>query len=556
MSMKPSRVIWPLVICGLMLAPERITEVLAAQGDAAQSARIPELPRLYIDTTYLPPSKKTIHVPQGSSFQAALNAAQPGDTITLQAGTTYRGPFTLPNKPGTDWIYIQSSHYSSLPPPGSRVGPGDAANMPKLVTASPPYGITTSPGAHHFRFVGIEITPSSRTFLGAIVNLGNSNETSVSQLPHHIIFDRCYVHGDPAVGSNKGIAANANDVSVIDSYISDLKSTTNPDTNAIWTFNSAGPIKIMNNYLEAGGENVMIGGAAPTIVNQVPSDIEIRRNHIKKPLSWMVGDSRYAGTRILVKNLIEFKLGRRVLVDGNVLENSWPDAQAGYAFMITPRNENGSAPWSVVQDLTITNNIIRRAASGVAMSGRDDPRRPTIPTARVLIANNLFEDIGVSMGGEGRLFLVTNGMVDLTIEHNTALNRGSFIVSDGSPAHIGFIYRNNIVSNGAYGLMALGKFGSGALNGSFPGAVFEKNVIIGPWPSAGGLTIGHYSGYPNNFFPHSTSQVGFINQTRGNYRLSAASPYRNAATDGRDIGAHIGTIEAATAGVVLRARAE
>jgi hypothetical protein len=224
--------------------------------------------------------------------------------------------------------------------------------------------------------------------------------------------------------------------------------------------------------------------------------------------------------------------------------------------MITPRNENGSAPWSVVQDLTITNNIIRRAASGVAMSGRDNPPRTTIPTARVRIANNLFEDIGVSMGGEGRLFLLTNGIADLTIEHNTALNRGSFIVSDGSPAHIGFIYRNNIVSNGAYGLMAMGKFGSSALNGSFPGAVFQKNVVIGPWPSSAGVTIGHYSAYPNNFFPHSTSQVGFINQTRGNYRLSASSPYRNAATDKADIGAQMRALEAATAGVALTTRDE
>ena len=38
--------------------------------------------------------------------------------------------------------------------------------------------------------------------------------------------------------------------------------------------------------------------------------------------------------------------------------------------------------------------------------------------------------------------------------------------------------------------------------------------------------------------------------SHGNYRLGPASPYKNAATDGKDPGAAIDALEAATAGAV------
>ena len=73
-------------------------------------------------------------MPAGGDFQAALNAAQPGDVITLQAGASYPGPFTLPNKPGQDWITVRTSAPdSSLPPPGTRIDPSYASVLPKIV---------------------------------------------------------------------------------------------------------------------------------------------------------------------------------------------------------------------------------------------------------------------------------------------------------------------------------------------------------------------------------------------------------------------------------------
>jgi hypothetical protein len=46
-----------------------------------------------------------------------------------------------------------------------------------------------------------------------------------------------------------------------------------------------------------------------------------------------------------------------VLVEGNMFENSWVADQPGYPIVITPRNQSGTAPWSVVQRVTFQLNL-------------------------------------------------------------------------------------------------------------------------------------------------------------------------------------------------------
>jgi hypothetical protein len=93
----------------------------------------------------------------------------------------------------------------------------------------------------------------------------------------------------------------------------------------------------------------------------------------------------------------------------------------------------------------------------------------------------------------------------------------------------GFVFTNNIIPDNSWAVM-----GSGAAEGTdtlmkyFPGAVFQKNVLI----------AGNGAAYPaSNYFPPSVSAVGFVDVAGGNYTLSATSPYKNAGTDGADIGA-------------------
>src|SRR5262245_34925254 len=143
------------IVCR-MIRIASVSLVLGIQFPTIAAAALPALPNVYLDTTYVAPTGVTRPVSAGGDLQAALNAAQPGDLIVLQAGATFTGNFTLPNKGGSGWIYVQSSAYSSLPTPGTRVAPSNASLMPKIVSPnvnSP--AITTADGAHHFRFVGI-----------------------------------------------------------------------------------------------------------------------------------------------------------------------------------------------------------------------------------------------------------------------------------------------------------------------------------------------------------------------------------------------------------------
>jgi hypothetical protein len=503
---------------------------------SGQAAQLPALPQTFIDTTYSPPSGTTINVPAGGNFQQALNNAVPGNTIVLEAGATYVGPYTLPNKTGAGWIYIRSSAYANLPPPGTRVSVTDAVNMPKITVAANQGGtIETALQAHHYRFVGIEFRPVANNFVFNLIDIGSSSQAIQANLPNNITFDRCYIHGDPALGSRRGIAMNGSFIAVIDSYISDFKEK-GADTQAVWSSNGAGPFKIVNNYLEAAGENVMFGGAEPAVANLVPSDIEIRRNHISKPLSWI-------GAGWTIKNLMEFKNARRILVEGNLFENSWAAAQDGEGIVVTPRNEDGGAPWSATQDITIRLNKILNVGKGFNLSGRDTNFQSQV-TQRVLFENNVVV-VTRLQNATGRIFQVTNGPVDTTIRHNTALitvNGGATGFSENQVSVADqFDFRDNIVSRGQIGFGGTGTSeGNGTLNAYYTNYFFQRNAIIGA----------SQNNYPaNNFFPANTAAVGFVDYPGGNYRLSPTSTLKNQATDGTDVGANIDAIEAAISGV-------
>lgn len=446
------------------------------------------------------------------------------------------GPFTLPNKTsGSGWIYIVSSKLANLPPAGSRAKPSDAVNMPKIVASSSGGNtIRTATGAHHYRFIGIEFAPVAGNFLYNNIQIGNA-ETSIGNLPNNIVFDRCYIHGDPSLGGRRGVAMNGIHIAVIDSHISNFMES-GADSQALWATNTPGPIKIANNYLEGAGENVMFGGSDPSITNIIPSDIEIRRNHFFKPLSWI-------GSSWVVKNLLEFKSAQRVLVEGNTFENNWAAAQAGWSLVITPRNQDGNCPMCATRDITVRLNKWINLGNGINILGKDDIHT-SAGTERISINNNVFQVTGLN-SSQGRFLLLlgtgtTSGYPrDVTINHNTVF-QPSHLVYAAYPTINNFDFINNLANIGG-GLSGANGEGTGTtmLNKIFSNYTVTKNALIG----------GSESQYPaNNYFPTDIAAVGFVNYSGGNYRLSTSSPYKNAGTDGKDLGADIDAIDAAIAG--------
>jgi cellulose synthase/poly-beta-1,6-N-acetylglucosamine synthase-like glycosyltransferase len=502
---------------------------LAQSSDAR---RAPELPRIRVEVPAILASGRTIRVAADGDLQEAIDEAKPGDLIALEPRATYRGPFRLRKKSGDGWVVIASAA-RDLPPSGRRVRPADAAKMPKLVASSGSV-FETEPGAHHYRLVGLEITSEPGTSLVTLVQLG-ADESRVADVPPHLIIDRCYVHGDARAGGRRGVALNASHAAVVDSHLSDFKERT-VDAQAVAGWNGPGPFRVSGNYLEASGENIMFGGADPKIQDLVPADIEVTRNHLAKPLRWKKDDPSFEGTEWSVKNLFELKNARRVLVDGNLLEYNWPHAQNGFSILFTVRNQDGGAPWSVVEDVTFSNNLVRHVAAGINVLGRDD-NHPSRQTRRLAIRNNVFLDVG-GRWGNGRLFQLLDGTADVTIDHNTAIQTGSVLFGgDGAP-HTGFVFQNNVVPHNEHGITGSGTGpGTPSLERYFPEAVVRRNVLAG---AAAGQ-------YPrDNFFPASLDQLG-ARADRNILRLKLAGSF--AATDGSAPGADVAALEKALGGL-------
>ncbi|MEP6766749.1 MAG: right-handed parallel beta-helix repeat-containing protein, partial [Gemmatimonadaceae bacterium] len=267
------------------------------------------------------------------------------------------------------------------------------------------------------------------------------------------------------------------------------------DAQGICVWSGAGPFLIENNRIEGSGQAIMFGGADPAIRNVVPSDIIVRHNYFYKPLSWF--------NRWTIKATFELKNAKRVIFEGNVLENHWADAQIGFAILLQSVNQDRSAPWSTVTDVLIQNNVIKNSTGGVNLLARFSPDVIT-PTSRILIRNNLFQDVGHDpfSGQSGRIFQILGELEDVTFANNTATTTGNAshaVLFDGNPG-VRTTIVNNIFPASLYGIFGSG-YGVGTSSTSVyaPGGVISGNVL----PTQPG------SLYPaNNYFPESTDLGG------------------------------------------------
>lgn len=494
----------------------------------------------------------TLNVPSVAfpTIQSAVNAANSGDTIVLQAGMTFSEEVVLKYKPGNQYITIQSSAISSLPPDGQRVSPSDAQFMPRLITPNSGtivFSTEISPNgpAHHYRLIGLEIaTASSSQVVSNLIEFGSgsSNQDTLAKVAHNLEIDRCYIHGTTDGETRRGIALNSSFTTISDSHISDIHQTF-ADAQAIAGWNGPGPYLIENNYLEGSGENVMFGGSDPSIANLVPADIQIRRNLFSKPLSWYPRVPSWS-----IKNIFELKNAKRVTVTENIFENNWAQSQNGFAILFTVRNQDGSAPWSTIEDVTFNSNIVRNTPRAINVLGQDNIF-PSQNVRNLSITNNLIVSSSTVDASDGKCLQIVNvpsgsvGTQDLLVDHNTCVGLGNypwFIAGDNATTVTGFNIRNNIAMGVTPGTDASiagnAQFGTAALN-SMSGTTWtaQQNILMLPSGS---------SGYPNsgsnvNYYVSGSSAVGFVDFANGDYRLSSSSPYINLGTDGTNPGANI-----------------
>ncbi len=394
--------------------------------------------------------------------------------------------------------------------------------------------------AHHYRVVGVEITSApSTTLTYNIVYVGGGQEAP-TDMPHDIIFDRVYVHGHPSLDTQRCFAVNGGATAIVDSYVSECH-IVGFDSQAIGGWRGTGPYKVVNNYLEGAGENLMFGGAGFSPAWDVAADVEIRGNYFFKPLSWNRNHPTYAGRRWAVKNLFEIKDGQRWLVEGNIFENNWVDGQNGFAILYQAVDGVNAK----ITDITFRYNIVRYSPGGINCCGRHDNTGtrglPREPLQRIAFEHNLFYDIGVDagvLGSNGRAVQLLGDHRDTSLRHNTFFGSRVAMVLTGGGAERTVI-TDNIFERGRYGFLGdKSSEGQVALHRYITNFVFVGNVIWG--------NSSVRDRYPaGNYFPSSFNDVGFLGPA--DFELRATSQYAKAASDGTAPGPDFAPLKQATA---------
>ena len=251
------------------------------------------------------------------------------------------------------------------------------------------------------------------------------------------------------------------------------------------------------------------------------------------------------GTTWTVKNLFELKNARGVVVEDNIFENHWKDAQPGYAIVLTPRNSNGGCAWCVVEHVRFEHNVVRNVAAGINLLGYDNGN-PSRQAADIVFRENLFTGLTTALGGNGWFMLMGDGPRDIVLEHNTIDSNGNTVINvyggtSTDPREVyGFQMIANAARHGAYGINgAFFGYGNAILTAFFPDRVFTANYLAG----------GASSRYPAGTLVAGVFTDQFANPP-SDFAVREISPLKGAAPRGRDIGVDFPTLAARVANVV------
>jgi hypothetical protein len=435
----------------------------------------------------------------GAALQEAIEAAPAGATITLDPGRVYEGTITVTPKPGASTAKTltittrgwdsQRQRWDGL------VTPADKPRMATLRgTSGAPaaFDIRGGEGAGYVTLVGLAFDATPPDGRGDVIRIGSGRETDSAELPKHIVIRQVLIQGDREFGQKRGIAANGQDITIDRLWCEEIFAP-GQDSQCVGAWNGGQRVTIRHSYLAAGSENILIGGAPVTATAMQPSDWTIEDVILHKPLRWKQDKRNRA-----VKNLLEFKHGRNIVVRRVLAVNNWRAAQSGRGLLMH-YTTNGSCPeCGGLAHVTIEDFVMLNVEGGVSFQGYSwQPDSHSDGRLHDVTLRNVY----LQVVGGNRLFEIANvsGRHNIRIERSTFLNGGtSWLMGDfgmswasddnrerGGPMEGLWFVDNVVATNGRYGVSAPQGHHYGSGLGKFvPADLQVSGNVIGGAPES------------------------------------------------------------------------
>lgn len=549
---------------------------------------------------------RIINVPAGGDIQTAINSANCGDRIVLQAGAVWDGQQVFNKTCGSNPITLTTSGLLNQ----RRVTLADAAQMPRLraLGGDANAAIKLAAGSSGLTIDGIDFVDNAgtKTVNAHIAGLERADDITIQ---------RC-LFGQKETGTNYNrsvmravwiegarIKMKWNYVHLIGYYYPEAIGGTQNyqmDTTAFLSVGGPGPITIEDNYINVWWNGFFLGGGdtgaqntatltnasltsatfsnmtgitpglvlrftrgtvyetatvasiSGNLVNYTATGPDALKG-IPQSAAWNYGDQGLINDVSVIRNTFEvdpafardvfakkgyapkgafeIKNVNRFLYEGN--------RNIGYAacWAITPRNQNGSAPWATTSNMLLKNNWVW-PTEGVSDSGGrmavlslQDELHTTTPAVNIQIVNNFARNVAnmIQMkGGDG-----------WNVRHNTVINDAGVqnayhvaVVLEGLPA-TRFEFVDNVIGYSNYGMSCSI---DGKLSTCWPGGLWKNNVVV-DFANAG-------------FNSAAWGAGGILEPIPTTFPMSPElmAPYKGKGSDGKDPGVDLVQLLAALAG--------
>lgn len=377
-------------------------------GPSSSPAR-PELPRDTIRFTPPEVTGRTLRVDAGGSLQAAIDSASPGDEIVVASDGTWSAPISLPQRSGDGWITIRGE--ATLPSFGGRVSKSQAESLPEIVVADNGNDGFVISDTEGWWIRGVAVTSETTQSSNQAFRIENSSR---------VVVDRSAVLVPSGNELRRGFLANGGSIMIIGNRLEGLNTGGDQESQGVALWTGPGPLRVHNNFIEAAGEGLIAGGANISNPSSHPRNIEFTRNHVYKRPSWENAEQ-------IVKAGFELKDARRVLVEGNVFENTWAgQGQPGFMWIIKSTDQTGGDTCDEchTEDVTMRKNKIINTIGGFTVNRRTEDAVEI--TRRVLIEDLIIEkwdrESDFDSEGSERMFQIGGGSPDLTLRRISGVN--------------------------------------------------------------------------------------------------------------------------------------